>query len=148
MRIPTLLPPSHPGRFEFHISRAVRDRHDFDQDIFTLNGNVILANVQAVQTFTKRLNDQRHPGTPPFHAGQINAMGLIDEILHLIMALYRQKVKPKVMAEALEWLEARLGEQARDRFGDRFGYGLLCAVIHGRRTQDSGDSVGMSPPRR
>ena len=130
MRIPTLLPSSHRGRFEFHISRAVRDRHDFDQDIFTLNGNVILGNVQAVQTFTKRLNDQRRPGTPPFHAGQVNAMGLIDEILHLIMALYRQKVKPKVMGEALEWLEARLGEQALDQALIRFGAQFPASAVY------------------
>ncbi len=37
-------------------------------------------------------------------AGQINAMGLIDEILHLVVGSYRQQKNPEVMGQALDWL--------------------------------------------
>ncbi|RMF65988.1 MAG: alpha-amylase, partial [Calditrichaeota bacterium] len=39
-----------------------------------------------------------------------NAMGLIDEILHHVVALYRTTVAPGVFGDALDWLQAGLGE--------------------------------------
>ena len=78
-----------------------------------------------------------------FQAGQINAMGLIDEVLHLIMGLYRQKVKPQVMTEAMEWLYSRLSEQAVDQALIRFGYLFpALAVYQGESTEEE------SPCRR
>ena len=114
MRITTPLPGCHTGSYEFHISRAVRDRCAFDHSIYSLNGNVLLADHQAVQAFTQQLNKFRTPATPPFQAGHVNAMGLIDEILHIIIGLYREQVKPTVLAEALDWLDGRLGQEAVD----------------------------------
>jgi len=43
-------------------------------------------------------------------AGQINAMGLVDEILHYVIALYQEEKNPQVMKLALEWVESALGE--------------------------------------
>ncbi|MBN2044200.1 MAG: alpha-amylase [Anaerolineales bacterium] len=115
MRIPTPLSSTPNVNFEFHISRAVREQYDFDQSIFTLNGNVILADFQAARIFTQKLNSLREKGQPAFMAGQVNAMGLIDEILHLVLGLYKQQIKPAVMAEALDWIYSRLGKQAVDQ---------------------------------
>ena len=33
--------------FEFHVSRQSRDRYQFDQSLFSYNGNVIFANFHA-----------------------------------------------------------------------------------------------------
>jgi hypothetical protein len=80
---------------EFHISRAARDRYHFDQDLFTLSGNVILANFQAVRQFAYLMNLQADQAKRPgreIKAGEINAMGLIDEILHLVIELYRRQI--------------------------------------------------------
>jgi glycosidase len=115
MRIPTPLSPTRSGCFEFHISRAVRDQFNFDQAIYTLNGNVILADFQASRLFTQKLNARREAGTPAFKSGQVNAMGLIDEILHIVVGMYKEQVKPRVMAEALDWLYARLGNESTDQ---------------------------------
>lgn len=115
MHIPTPLSPTKSGSFEFHISRTVRDTHEFDQAIYSLNGNVILADFQATRLFTQKLNVKRKAGTPAFKAGQVNAMGLIDEILHLVVGMYKDEVKPRVMAEALDWLYSRLGQEATDQ---------------------------------
>src|SRR5512138_3795175 len=99
---------------EFHVSRQARDRYQFDQVIFTLSGNVIFANLQASRAFAQKMNAKRdlivHPELA-VSAGEINAMGLIDEILHVVVALYREQRKPQVMAEAVEWLKRTVGQR-------------------------------------
>jgi glycosidase len=102
---------------EFHISRQARDQYEFDQSLFSLSGNVIFANFYAARAFAQKMNDKRDLIRFPesaVRAGQINAMGLIDEILHFVIALYRRQVNPEVMGEALEWLVDRMGEQSVD----------------------------------
>jgi hypothetical protein len=99
---------------EFHISRQARELYNFDQSLFSLNGNVIFADFYAARVFAQKMNDKRDLITFPesaIRAGQINAMGLIDEILHYVVSIYRQQVNPDVLAEALIWLEARIGAQ-------------------------------------
>jgi glycosidase len=112
---------------EFHVSREARDIYQFDQGLFALSGNVILANFHAARVFAQKMNDKRDLTRFPelaVKAGQINAMGLIDEILHSVVALYRQQKNPQVMGQALTWLEQTLGRQAVDetlrRFADEF----------------------------
>ncbi|HET8668685.1 MAG TPA: hypothetical protein VFM10_11945, partial [Terriglobales bacterium] len=45
--------------FEFHISRAARDRYNFDQVLFSFNGNVVFPNVLAARKFADRINKTR-----------------------------------------------------------------------------------------
>jgi glycosidase len=114
-------------QMEFHISRKARDRYQFDQALFTLAGNVILADFHAAREFAQRMNRQRDLARHPertVRAGQINAMGLIDEILHYVVGQYRQQKNPQVMQEALAWLYEGLGKEAVDaalrQFADEF----------------------------
>jgi glycosidase len=100
---------------EFHIARQTRDRYQFDDALFSLTGNVIFANFHAARVFAQKMNQKRDLVNFPeqaVRAGQINAMGLIDEILHQIAAQYREQRNPQVMAQALDWLDARLGHDA------------------------------------
>ncbi len=103
---------------EFHISRQARDRYQFDESLFAFNGNVIFANFNATRRFAQKINSRRDLLFSPeraVKAGQINAMGLIDEILHYIISLYRQQKNPLVMVHAYAWLEERLGKNALER---------------------------------
>ena len=112
---------------EFHISRQARDRYQFDQALFSLNGNVIFADFYAARLFAQKMNQSRDLIRFPeraVKAGQINGMGLIDEILHFVVKAYRTRVKPDVMKQALEWLVLEIGEQDLDKcllsFGEQF----------------------------
>ena len=99
---------------EFHVSRQARDRYQFNETVFALNGNVIFANFQAARQFAQKINQKRDLVNFPeqaVQAGDINAMGLIDEILHVVVALYRQKRNPQAMQKALSWVKERLGDQ-------------------------------------
>lgn len=103
---------------EFHISRLSRDRYQFDQSIFAFNGNVIFANFHAARQFAQKMNSKRDLARFPeqaVKAGQINAMGLVDEILHLLIEIYRRQKNPQVMQSALTWLEERIGPEELDR---------------------------------
>ncbi len=103
---------------EFHVSRQARERYQFDQALYAFSGNVIFANFQAVRQFAQKMNAQRdlvnHP-EQTVRAGEVNAMGLIDEILHLVVTAYRQERNPQALAQALDWLEERVGKQVVER---------------------------------
>jgi glycosidase len=102
---------------EFHISRDARELYDFDQTLFTLTGNVIFVNFRAARVFVQKMNQKRDLIRYPeraVKAGQVNAMGLIDEILHYIVQLYRKQKNARVMDEALAWLADTVGEDRVD----------------------------------
>ncbi len=40
---------------EFHVSRQVRDRYQFGESLFSLNGNVVLANFHAARVFAQKI---------------------------------------------------------------------------------------------
>ena len=101
------MPENPQVTMEFHISSQARDRYQFDEALFSLSGNVILANFHAARVFAQKMNDKRDLVRFPeqaVRAGQINAMGLIDEILHYIVGLFREQENLQAMEEALDWV--------------------------------------------
>src|SRR6202044_1532201 len=111
---------------EFHISRKARQRYRFAESLFSYNGNVILANMPACREFALRMNQVREVDKHPelaVHAGQLYAMGLIDEASHVLMARYREQFDPQVMTSALEWFGAQVGTDNVDKM-------LLAFVEH------------------
>ncbi|MSQ15580.1 MAG: alpha-amylase [Dehalococcoidia bacterium] len=103
---------------EFHISRRARDRYQFDEVMFSLNENVSFANFRSVREFAQRMNEKRDLVDFPelaVKAGQLNAMGAIDEILRYVAALYREDFDHTLIGEALDWLTESLGRENIDR---------------------------------
>src|ERR1039458_10885405 len=102
---------------EFHISRNARERYGFAESLFSYNGNVILANLPACREFAHRMNQARDVEKHPelaVHAGQLFAMGLIDEASHVLMARYREQFDPEVMTSALDWFASKVGAEEID----------------------------------
>lgn len=102
---------------EFHVSRSAREEYGFNQALFSLRGNVVFADFRAARDFTQRMNAKVNPLVHPelyVKAGQVNAMGLIDEILHFVVALYREQVAPGLFRDALADLENALGRDQID----------------------------------
>ena len=100
---------------EFHVSKKVRDLCNFDESLFSFNGNVIFTNFKAVRTFAQKINATMNPvleSNKMIKAGQLNAMGLIDEIFHYICGEFRKSENPKAFTELYESLQAKLGEEA------------------------------------
>ncbi|MEK7273915.1 MAG: alpha-amylase, partial [Candidatus Desantisbacteria bacterium] len=101
--------------FEFHISRSSRDKYQFDKALFGLTGNVVFADFRAVRLFAEKMNAQRDMQNNPesmVMPGDISAMGLIDEILHLVCSLYHEQKNQAAWEKGWEWLVKRVGEDA------------------------------------
>ncbi len=103
---------------EFHISRKARERYQFAESLFSYTGNVVFANLAACREFAHRMNTVREVEKHPelaVHAGQLYAMGLIDEASHVLMARYREQFDRDVMTSALDWFSAKVGAEALDK---------------------------------
>jgi len=98
--------------FEFHISKQVRDFYQFDGTLFAQTGNVIFINFYMVRVFADKMNRKRDLISFPekaIKAGPLNAMGLIDEVLHYVAGLYKNQRRARIFGEALDWLEKKIG---------------------------------------
>ena len=123
---------------EFHISRAARERYKFAESLFSFNGNVVFADLDASRRFAHRMNEVRDAAHNPdraVHAGALFAMGLIDEASHAVIAQYRKQFDPEVMTAALDWFGTQVGSDKLDRllvtFVEQFPGQ---AVIRGQQT--------------
>jgi len=100
--------------FEFHISRAARDRARFDEALFHTSGRVVLARPAAARRLAARWTEVRG-GSPVASAADVYALGLLDEVAHVAMAAYRAQHDAAAFSGALPWLAARLGTLELDR---------------------------------
>ncbi|HUF37292.1 MAG TPA: alpha-amylase family glycosyl hydrolase [Anaerolineales bacterium] len=126
--------------YEFHISRFARDRYEFDRAIYQLSGNVILADFSAARTFSDRMNTRRDLVRFPETAvspGEIHAMGLIDEILHVLVADFRNRIEPGLMTAAADALREELGVKRFEQVLAAFtGLFPPVAVYRGEQTAE------------
>ncbi|HEY3312134.1 MAG TPA: alpha-amylase family glycosyl hydrolase [Anaerolineales bacterium] len=106
--------------FEFHVSRKARDLYRFDASLFSSDGRVIVADFSAARRFAGQMSEVRGVPVP---ASDINAMGLIDEIMHIVIRQYELQ-NPGVMARAVTRMENSLGkvgfEQSQLKFLEEF----------------------------
>lgn len=104
--------------FEFHISKKARQKYGVDAGLFSLTGNVILPDFHTVRLLAQKINEKRDIAHHPelaIKAGQLNALGLVDEILHYVVQLYRRQKNPDVMKEALQTLRKQIGAEALEK---------------------------------
>jgi len=106
-----------PAAQEFHIARKVRDFYGFDDGLFSITGNVVFANFLATRIFSQKMNEKRDLVHHPDQAvlpGHVNAMGLIDEILHFVAGLYREEFGSDLWGRALDFIALK-NRTYRDR---------------------------------
>jgi glycosidase len=109
--------------YEFHIAREKREFYKFDETLFAQTGNVVFLDFYMVRVFADKMNQKRDLGVYPeraIKAGQLNAMGLIDEILHYIIELYLEQRKSNTFIEVLKWLELKLDKTELNNTLHRF----------------------------
>ena len=103
---------------EFHISRKVRDAYGLSDTLFSVTGNVVFADFRSARELAHRFNEQRdvhHNPERAVRASRLYALGLIDEILHLMVARHRQLRAPRLWAQVLSLLSRDLGAEKLDR---------------------------------
>ena len=105
--------------FEFHLSRRARQTYQFDEALFATDGRLIFSDFRAARRFVERIYAVSGRLLP---ASDIYAMGLMDEILHLVIRHYERQ-NPGLMTRALEFVRAGLGDRLEDtivQFTDEF----------------------------
>jgi glycosidase len=113
--------------FEFHIAREARERYGFADRLFAVTGNVIIADLAASRELAHRMNAVRDAARHPdrtVNPGALNAMGLLDEVSHIVIEQYRVRRDPRAVLDALRWFEGRLGRDVLEHtlraFAGRF----------------------------
>lgn len=96
--------------FEFHIAKQVRKKYQLKETLFATDGNVIFADFIAVRQFVHRVNQMREPDQH-IYPGEVNAAGLIDEIFHLVLREYENKVNKSVFEKAVKKIGQKIGEK-------------------------------------
>ncbi len=112
---------------EFHIARAARELYHVEGLLFASSGNALLANFGAARLLAQKMNARRDLLRFPesaVKAAHINAMGLLDEVLHFVVARYQSEKNPRAFAQALAFLDAKVGatevDEALLQFGESF----------------------------
>ncbi len=99
---------------EFHVSRFIREKCNFSLPLFSTNGNIIFSSFKNVRLFAKKINETFTPIAEPekyIKAGQLNAMGLIDEVFHIVCHSFRDTKNKQAFNELHKQLETSLGEK-------------------------------------
>ncbi len=118
---------------ELHIRREARTRYRVNSALFTLSGNAILPDLRAVRALAASMTAERRAAgapDPTVTAGSLNAMGLIDEILHAVVAVYREHEDPEAVDDALDHLDEVLGTAATDEVLLRFTTDFPPLAVH------------------
>ncbi len=106
--------------FSFHISRLAREKYEFEENLFSTDGKIIFTDFAAARRFAEKMSVVRGETIP---AGDINAMGLLDEVMHILIRQYEME-NPGVMERALDWIATKYGESELDlsllRFDEYF----------------------------
>jgi glycosidase len=124
-------PARRAGPWEFHISKKCRDRYRFPDRIYSFNGNVIFADLKAARTFAERINAGRDK--PYMQPAELNAMALIDEILHYVAFEYHRTTNPRAWAGALDYLRKKMGERSVAAILRRFAELFPPSAVHQKR---------------
>jgi len=112
-----LIPRLGDRAMEFHVSRTARDELSLEGSLFQSTGNVILPDFRAARLLARRINEVVDAALLPekaVRAGRLNAMALIDEILHDVSRLFREKAAPEALSRAMADLDRALGQGALD----------------------------------
>ena len=78
----------HNITFEFHTSFNARKKYELEDNLFTLTGDLIVADFNQARKLAYKINqvrkteNEQHNLTTP---GQVNALGLIHEIFHFLI---------------------------------------------------------------
>ncbi len=103
----TLLRPKR----EFHISSVARKRYEVEDSLFSLHGTVVFANVTAATKLAYKMNETRNAKQHPeraVKAGDLVAAGLLDEILHLVVASYLETINKQAFKQALSFAQEKV----------------------------------------
>ncbi|MFI5237560.1 MAG: alpha-amylase family glycosyl hydrolase, partial [Ignavibacteriales bacterium] len=105
-------------KFDFHVSREAREKYKIEKSLFSITGKLILSDYQQARILSEKINSKRKEEGNDFQsvtAGQINALGLLHEIFHLLIRKYEKDDNPGVFGKAINHLKSEISENSFEK---------------------------------
>lgn len=110
-------------RFDFQVTEEARLKYEIDSSLFSINGDIIIANLREARLLAAKINNKRKSEnirnklvTP----GQINAAGLLHEIFHYIISIYENNENNGVFSKAVQQLQNEFGVEVFESILKKF----------------------------
>lgn len=104
--------------YYFHVSKESRIKYQFDDNFYSLKGNLIISDFPTARLLSEKINViRRSEGKfdQQVTAGQINALGLLHEIFHLMIRNYELNNKHGVFKESFEFIKKIIADDDLDK---------------------------------
>ncbi|PIE97534.1 MAG: alpha-amlyase [Treponema sp.] len=103
-------------KMEFHINADIRKKCKIDNSLFSSTGNVIIRDVVEIHKFVYNFNqvlknegiEEEGRATSFLKSGELNGMGLLDEIFHYVCRIYRRDKNPQFFENAYNYINEEL----------------------------------------
>ena len=100
--------------YEFHVAKQIRKKYEINESLFSLSGNLIIADFRFSRELSFKINANR-ARDKYVSAGLINAVGLLDEIIHYVLNKYSVELNPNVIKRAVESLRQEFRNENLDK---------------------------------
>ncbi len=104
--------------YYFHVTKDSRIKYKFEENLFALQGNLLISDFKTARILSDKINVvRRDEGKFKLQvtAGQINALGLLHEVFHLLIRKYEGENKKGVFRDGIDYLKYNLTEEELDK---------------------------------
>jgi len=104
--------------YYFHVAKESRIKYALEENLFAVKGNLIISDFPKARLISEKINSvRRDEGKFELQvtAGQINALGLLHEIFHLLIRKYEENNNVGVFKNNIDYLKNSLTEAELDK---------------------------------
>lgn len=104
--------------YYFHVTKDSRIKYKIEDNLFSLKGNLVISDFRTARLLSDKINVVRRAEgkfDQQVTAGQVNALGLLHEIFHLLIRNYEDKNKKGVFRDSIDYLKKNLTEDELDK---------------------------------
>jgi len=104
--------------YYFHVTKDSRIKYKIEENLFSLKGNLVISDFRTARLLSEKINAiRRDEGKFELQvtAGQINALGLLHEIFHLLIRKYEEGNNKGVFKNGIDYLKNNLTEEELDK---------------------------------
>ena len=104
--------------YYFHVAKDSRIKYKLEENLFALKGNLVISDFPTARLISEKINSvRREEGRFELQvtAGQINALGLLHEIFHLLIRKYEENNNAGVFKNSIDYLKNNFTETELDK---------------------------------
>ncbi len=104
--------------YYFHVTKDSRIKYALEENLFALQGNLVISDFRSARLLSEKINTvRRDEGKFELQvtAGQINVLGLLHEIFHLLIRKYEETNNKSVFKNGIDYLKNKLTADELDK---------------------------------